>query len=280
MIYILYNPQAGNNTGYEKSKELDNLYKNETLEYMNITEINDYDAFFSDKVNENDSVIIAGGDGTLNRFINNTESLTYPCTIYYYPVGSGNDFARDVDKEKPFPVNEYIENLPIVEVKGKKYRFINGVGYGIYGYCCEVGDSLRGKSEKPINYTSIAIKGLLFHYKPTKATITVDGVKHTYEKVWLAPTMHGRFYGGGMLPTPGQTRDENDKLSVMVMYGKGKIKTLMVFPSIFKGEHVKHKDMVEVLSGKRIKVEFDKPTALQIDGETILNVTSYTATVA
>lgn len=189
MIYILYNPQAGNNTGYEKSKELDNLYKNETLEYMNITEINDYDAFFSDKVNENDSVIIAGGDGTLNRFINNTESLTYPCTIYYYPVGSGNDFARDVDKEKPFPVNEYIENLPIVEVKGKKYRFINGVGYGIDGYCCEVGDSLRGKSEKPINYTSIAIKGLLFHYKPTKATITVDGVKHTYEKVWLAPTM-------------------------------------------------------------------------------------------
>ena len=83
-----------------------------------------------------------------------------------------------------------------------------------------------------------------------------------------------------MLPTPGQTRDENDKLSVMIMYGKGKIKTLMVFPSIFKGEHVKHKDMVEVLSGKRIKVEFDKPTALQIDGETILNVTSYTATVA
>ena len=54
----------------------------------------------------------------------------------------------------------------------------------------------------------------------------------------------------------------------------------MVFPSIFKGEHVKHKDMVEVLSGRTIKVEFDKPTALQIDGETILGVTSYTATVA
>ena len=152
--------------------------------------------------------------------------------------------------------------------------------YGIDGDCCEVGDSLRGKSEKPINYTAIAIKGLLFHYKPTKATITVDGVEHTYEKVWLAPTMHGRFYGGGMIPTPSQKREDNTKLSVMVMYGKGKIKTLMVFPSIFKGEHVKHKDMVEVLSGRTIKVEFDKPTALQIDGETILGVTSYTATVA
>ena len=280
MIYVLYNPQAGNNTGYEKSKELDHIYKNETLEYIDITELKDYESFFNEKVKDNDKVVIAGGDGTLNRFINNTDSLSYPCTIYYYPVGSGNDFARDVEKEKPFPVNEYIENLPIVEVKGKKYRFINGVGYGIDGYCCEVGDSLRGKSEKEINYTSIAIKGLLFHYKPTKATVTVDGVKHTYEKVWLAPTMHGRFYGGGMIPAPGQTREEKNRLSVMVMYGKGKIKTLMVFPSIFKGEHVKHKDMVDVLSGKTIKVEFDKPTALQIDGETILNVTSYTATVA
>ena len=92
--------------------------------------------------------------------------------------------------------------------------------------------------------------------------------------------MHGRFYGGGMIPTPSQKREDNTKLSVMVMYGKGKIKTLMVFPSIFKGEHIKHKDMVEVLSGRTIKVEFDKPTALQIDGETILGVTSYTATVA
>ena len=280
MIYVLYNPQAGNNTGFEKAKELYNIYKDKQLELINVTTLNDYDSFFREKIKNDDSLVIAGGDGTLNRFINETQEMDYPCTILYYPVGSGNDFSRDVDQEKPFPVNQYIENLPIVEVKGKKYRFINGVGYGIDGYCCEVGDSLRGKSEKPINYTAIAIKGLLFHYKPTKATITVDGVEHTYEKVWLAPTMHGRFYGGGMIPTPSQKREDNTKLSVMVMYGKGKIKTLMVFPSIFKGEHVKHKDMVEVLSGRTIKVEFDKPTALQIDGETILGVTSYTATVA
>ena len=280
MIYILYNPMAGNNQGYQKASELKNIYKDQETTFLDITEVQDYDSLFYEKIKEGDSVVIAGGDGTLNRFINNTESISYTCPILYYPVGSGNDFSRDVDQEKPFPVNQYIENLPIVEVKGKKYRFINGVGYGIDGYCCGVGDSLRGKSEKPINYTTIAIKGLLFHYKPTKATITVDGVEHTYEKVWLAPTMHGRFYGGGMIPTPSQKREDNTKLSVMVMYGKGKIKTLMVFPSIFKGEHVKHKDMVEVLSGRTIKVEFDKPTALQIDGETILGVTSYTATVA
>ena len=64
----------------------------------------------------------------------------------------------------------------------------------------------------------------------------------------------------------------------MLFHGSGKIKTLAIFPSIFKGEHVKHTDCVTVLEGKTITVEFDSPRALQIDGETVLGVTSYTAT--
>ena len=168
--------------------------------------------------------------------------------------------------------------MPTVEVKGKRYRFLNGVGYGIDGYCCKVGDEQREKSDKPINYTAIAIKGLLFHYKPTNAVITVDGVRHEFKKVWLAPTMFGRHYGGGMMPTPDQDRsDPSRKLSVMVYYGVGKLKALMVFPSIFQGKHVEHRKMVSVLTGHDITVEFDRPTPLQVDGETILDVKSYHA---
>ena len=62
----------------------------------------------------------------------------------------------------------------------------------------------------------------------------------------------------------------------MVFHHPGKLKTLMVFPSIFKGEHVKHKSMVEVLTGRNIEVKFSRPTPLQIDGETISGVTGYT----
>ena len=108
---------------------------------------------------------------------------------------------------------------------------------------------------------------------------TVDGVRHEFRKVWLAPTMNGRFYGGGMMPTPNQNRlGLNRSLSVMVFFGSSKLKTLAIFPSIFKGEHIKHPEMCTVLTGKEIRVEFDRPTALQIDGETILGVTEYTVT--
>ena len=37
---------------------------------------------------------------------------------------------------------------------------------------------------------------------------------------------------------------------------------------------------VRLITGKDIKVEFDRPVALQIDGETILNVSSYHAVAA
>ena len=89
--------------------------------------------------------------------------------------------------------------------------------------------------------------------------------------------MNGRYSGGGMMPTPDQHRGNPDgTVSTMVMAGSGKLRTLMIFPSIFKGEHIKHQRVVHVLTGHTITVEFDRPTALQIDGETILGVTKYT----
>ncbi len=138
-----------------------------------------------------------------------------------------------------------------------------------------------GTINRFINDTSFAIKGLLFHYKPTNATVTVDGVPHTYERVWLAPTMNGRFYGGGMMPTPAQDRlNQQRTVSTMVFHGSGKLKTLMIFPSIFKGERIGHNKQVEILTGHDITVEFDRPTALQIDGETVLGITQYHVTTA
>ncbi len=280
--YVLYNLKAGHETTIEDIKKLDTLMHAD-LKYISVDSVRCYPVFLSGLEAE-DFVVLCGGDGTLNHFINDTCDIDYVCQVLYYPIGTGNDFAADLGYAKgcqPFGITEAIRNLPYVVVNGKKYHFLNGVGYGIDGYCCEVGDAQKQTATKPINYTAIAIKGLLFHYKPTRATVTVDGHTFTYQKVWLAPTMNGRYYGGGMMPTPQQDRfSESRHLSVMVFHDTGKLKTLMIFPSIFKGAHIRHTDKIAILSGDEITVEYDRPTALQIDGETILNVTSYTAVSA
>ncbi len=277
--YILYNPIAGKGDGDTKVTALNKLLS-DPLEFYDVTKIEDYSSFLS-KLEAEDYLVVAGGDGTLNRFINNTASCTIAQDILYYPIGSGNDFARELgtdDTVAPVSIKTYLADLPAVEVNGKKYHFLNGVGYGIDGYCCQVGDELRAIPGKKVDYTGIAIKGLLFHFKRRNAKITVDGQKYCYDKVWLAPTMHGKYYGGGMIPTPGQDRNDPAKsLSILVFHNGGRLRTLIAFPGIFKGEHIKHKNMVKLHSGHCIQVEFDQPTPLQIDGETILDVTSYTA---
>ncbi len=277
--YVLYNPLAANGACEKGARAAAEGLK-ANYELRAITEINDYRAFF-ETVDADDVILLCGGDGTLNRFVNDTEGVDIPNDIMYTALGTGNDFLKDLEKPAdttPFSVKEYLKDLPTVEIKGKSYRFLNNVGFGIDGYCCEVGDALKKKSDKPVNYTAIAIKGLLFHYKPTGATVTVDGKSYRYEKVWLAPTMKGRFYGGGMMAAPAQDRKDPDgTLSLMLFHGKGKIKTLLAFPSIFKGEHVKRKKMVVIHTGKEISVSFDEPRAVQIDGETVLGVTCYRA---
>lgn len=280
---VLYNPHAGGGHGEENAHRLEQLLPACALEFYDMSRIESYADFFG-ALAPDARVLLSGGDGTLNRFINDTASLQLSQDIWYFAGGTGNDFLRDVaqaGEAGPIPISRYLDALPQVTVRGRTYRFLNGVGYGIDGYCCEVGDRVRVRTNRPANYTAIAIKGLLFHYQPTRAVVTVDGVRRCYEKVWLAPTMHGRFYGGGMMPTPAQDRlSEAGTLSTMVFHGSGKLRTLLVFPSIFKGTHIRKHDVVEILTGRDITVEFDRPTALQIDGETVLDVSSYHAVAA
>lgn len=274
---VLYNPHADNENGEENAFKLRETLPNDSFEFFDMTQIGNYGEFFANSAPDL-PIILCGGDGTINRFANDTADLRIERELYYCPCGSGNDFARDVGVDGLIPMTQYLNNLPTVTVNGKDFRFINGIGFGIDGYCCEVGDRLRESNpKKKINYTAIAIKGLLFHYRPTSAVITVDGKTYSFDKVWLAPVMHGRFYGGGMSPTPDQQRNGAEgKTSVMVFHGSSKLKTLYIFPSIFKGEHLKYDKNVTVLSGNTITVKFAKPRPLQIDGETVKNVTEYT----
>lgn len=276
--YVLYHPKVGNGTVSEVLGALEFSIR-EQVKHIDVTKISDYRVFLGGLERE-DCIVLCGGDGTLNRFVNDTDGIEMHNPILCFPIGTGNDFARDLGYSKesdPFPIAQYLQSLPQVTVKNKAYRFINGIGFGIDGYCCEEGDRRKEIPGKKVNYTSIAIKGLLFHYKPTNARITVDGRTYIYRRVWLAPTMNGRFYGGGMMPTPAQKRNSG-RLSTMVFHNAGKLRALTIFPSIFSGKHVKHKAQVEILTGREIKVEFDRPVALQIDGETVKDVTSYTAT--
>lgn len=281
MIYIFLNKLSNNGKAAEAQAELEKIFEGQELKFIDVTQLKDA-AECCQSLAPEDKIVVAGGDGTMSRFANDVYKLKLSNEIYFYTCGSGNDFLNDVRerceiKNNLIPMNQFLESLPVVTVNGESHYFINGIGYGIDGYCCEEADKQRAVSDKPVNYSGIAIKGVLGKFKPRRATVTVDGQSVTYKKVWLAPTMIGRYFGGGMKITPEQDRlNKEHVVSCGVIHDSGRLKTLIVFPKFFTGEHVSHKEMVEIKTGHEVKVEFDQPCALQIDGETYLNVKNYT----
>lgn len=280
---VLYNPLSSTGKGEEKARRLINILgENAHVEFQSLIDIEDKRAFL-DQLPADTIPVITGGDGTLSRFVNELKGNPTR-DIYYYPAGTGNDFLNDLGKTgdtEPFLLNPYITDLPKIHFNGETHTFINGVGYGIDGYVCEEGDRIRKKTGKPINYTGTAVKGLLYAYKRTFATVTVDGKTMTFPYVWMTPTMLGRYFGGGMMCAPGQDRlNPEGTVSLMVMRCKSKIRTLLLFPSIFKGNHVRKTDIVSMFKGHEMYVKFDRPTALQIDGEVFSGITEYTVTTA
>ena len=278
MNYLFYNPSARNGKAAEDLQLIKKTLDGQDVEIYAVTDIDDYVSVI-DKIQPEDIVYIVGGDGTLNRFINDSTNLRILGDIFFYSAGTGNDFKHDVDPDNSLyriRLNDYIRNLPTVTVGGVTYKFINGIGFGIDGYCCEEGDRQRAVGRQDINYSAIAVKGCLFRFKPYGADITVDGETRHYDKVWLAPTMFGKYYGGGMKVAPEQDRNNpQHTVTSVVIHGTGRLKTLIRFTKIFSGEHTKYTDMVDIRTGHEVRVVFDRPCALQIDGETVKN-TEYT----
>lgn len=280
MVYILYNPKAGIGRAQVEDTTVAQHFPGCSFEIKNVLELGDYKTFFNSLLAD-DSVVFMGGDGTLNYFINAIGDAVLRAKIYVYKAGTGNDFLHDVCNKDAaegtiLDISRYVENLPRVTVNGKVYRFLNNVAFGIDGWVCAKGEELSRKTGKAINYTAVAVKGLLGGFKRVNATVTVDGVTKRYKKVWLAPALNGRYFGGGMMIAPDQDRN-TELLTSVVFYGAGILRTLTIFPKIFTGDHLKYTKYISVLTGKKISVTFEEPRDLNLDGEVIRGVTSYTA---
>ena len=281
MLKLLFNPLADGGNGLADSLEAEKtlLTYGKQVERIDSTktDINN----LIKELDENDEVAILGGDGTLNYFINHV--INFPKNkIYLYPSGTGNDFLNDIkDFETPvegglYEINKFLLDLPKIDVKGKTYRFINGIGFGIDGECCVEADRKKAAGEANIDYSKITIGLLLGPFKPRTATVRIDnGAPIVVNKAYLASAMHGRMYGGGMNIAPDQRRNCGH-LTCAIIHGKSKLGILMNFPGLFKGKH-KGKKWAFLKQGKSIEVSFDVPCGLQIDGEVVEDVTSYRA---
>lgn len=288
MIYVLFNPLSDNSRGEQDARMWAEANLKGKPEFKSVIKL-DFKGFF-DALSKDDEVILCGGDGTVNRFINDMYGYDFKCKLFYAKCGSGNDFYNDVEqyeKDGKVEFTQFLKDLPLVTVNGIKARFINGIGYGIDGDCCVVADKIKEQDkDAKIDYSSIAV-GLLLGtgklpdgtktvFDPRHCKVEADGKVYEFDNVWLAASMHGKFYGGHMMAAPGQDRLNNGgHCTLTVLSSKGRVPTLLRFPTFSSGKHDGKKFITHIVA-KHVKVTFDSPCGLQIDGDVVKDVVSYT----
>lgn len=271
MYLILYNPISRNG---KKVKKVYRYFKynvkkeSEKIRIKSLLNIKSPKDFLSNLKKET-KVILFGGDGTLNRLINEVYGSDLP-ELYLYTGGTGNDFRRSIkEKGKFIKINEYLNRVPYVKYNNQQSLFLNGIGLGVDGSVCEKVNLSRANRSKS-NFFGCTIKALR-EYKPKKMSVTIDGIKREFNKCYLISVLNGPYMGGGMKFSPNSNRLD-DVLEVLVAHDITTAKILRLFPSIYRGKHLKYKEHVTLLSGKEIIIESSEDSIMQIDGEHHYNI--------
>ncbi len=127
MYYCIVNPSARSGKGKEIWKKLDNSFKEAGLEFKAVfTKGPGHATELAERLTtaERDpseyplKLVVLGGDGTLNEVINGISDFD-KTLVGYIPIGSSNDFSRDLDFPKK--ADELVERI----VKGEEYRTLD-----------------------------------------------------------------------------------------------------------------------------------------------------------
>ncbi len=280
MTYILYNPKANNNHGREGLDRVTAALTASGAGEPKLLDLTALDArSFLMGLPAGDEVVLCGGDGTLHHLINDLDGAVPAVPVRVWRMGTGNDFLRDVlgdSKAETALLNDYIGNLPQVETAAGRRRFLNNVSFGLDGQVCELGEQEKARLGRPVNYIALALRLVLRDYHVANATVTVDGESRSYERVWVASVFNGRYVGGGQMLAPRQDRT-GDKLCCVVLFGLGRLEALTKLPKVLRGAH-ENIPQCDVRFGRDISVAFDRPGAINLDGEPLERVTGYRAT--
>lgn len=266
-ILFIVNPVAGNGSGPLMIQKIQNYMGSKNIEYQvkvsnrvgNVTDLADWGCkeLFTD-------IVSVGGDGTLIEALNGID-LECNVTLGVIPSGTGNDFARVLKMPRDLTqcLDVILENkqmlIDIGDINGK--RFINSCGCGIDSQILMDTQKIKKAVHGPTAYMLSTFKNLA-SYNAKKIKLTIDGNEYLRTVILLA-IANGNYFGGGMMIAPNAKVDDG-LLDVCVINDLNKIKLITLFPSIFKGEHIRIKPTVEMFQGKEIRIE-------NIQGEMVAN---------
>ena len=210
-------------------------------------------------------VVAMGGDGTVNEVLN---GLADPSRVRMgvIPCGSGNDFAAAAGipstPEGALDVVLQTEARPTDYLECSGVRGLNIIGAGIDTDILR--RSYRAKVLKgSLNYFVSLVSSLL-HFQNSRFRAEMNGAQTRHEAL-IVCACNGTRLGGGIPICPAAKCDDGLLDAVIVQdITRPMIPRKLI--QLMQGRILGQKCTLHTLT-KRLKIEFDQPTTIQIDGE-------------
>jgi diacylglycerol kinase (ATP) len=271
MWAVVINPVSGSGRGAILGTETAGFFSEMRLPYQIITATSadklgvNLAEFLEKNVGSIDGVIAVGGDGLVHLVLQMVVPRNIPFSAI--PAGTGNDFVRALG----WNLDEIRTQLNAVVSEPPTAIDLGLVDSEWFGAVLSTGfDSVVNEKANTLkwprgpNKYNVAIAMELPKFKPLKYTIELDSQVIETEAMLIA-VGNGRSYGGGMKVCPDAVLDDG-LFDVMVLRPVSKIEFVRVFPTVFSGKHIEHKQ-VDIYRTKRVSLH--APAIAYADGERI-----------
>lgn len=278
---FIINPAAGNWRGLKVVDKIKKyLAKKKISHHIEVSQFPGHIRELVKTLSKNFTHLISvGGDGTLNELINGLDVNSFN-TIGLLPIGTGNDFARNLNlyknlysdldvifnskKHYSFDIGQSI----ILEEKSnekKYYRFINSLGIGFDALVAKINQ--RSKHLNGLFSYLYAISLALIKRKDFIADITVDNTQYISGKKLLITIGNGFTTGGGFYLTPDAIINDN-KLDLCLIDSISTLKLLRSLPkALFTKLHTVKE--AHLLKFNEARVQMKDSVIVHADGEIV-----------
>jgi YegS/Rv2252/BmrU family lipid kinase len=214
-------------------------------------------------------VLAVGGDGMAGRVggaLSGTDAV-----LGLVPAGRGNDFARalGLPTEAPALARVLLDGTPravdTIEVVSAVHDHVHVLG-SVYAGVDAVANRHANNSRLLRGAASYYAGGLraVLAWRAAAYRITVDGVPYE-RKGYTVVAANSGFYGFGRNIAPGASLDDG-LLDVVIVGDAPKRHFFATMNELKTGAHLA-RPQVEVVRGKEIRIEADRPVPYGADGE-------------
>ncbi len=220
-----------------------------------------------------ESIIAAGGDGTLNEIVNgffeDEEPIGSDVTLQIIPRGTGSDFFRTARQQRGD--KRLIDLMKVRYASADRpdgrpqLRYaINVVSFGMGGAVAAKVNRSSKRFGGRIAYLSATVQTLM-SFAGNAVTLRLDNSRTVDVKITNVAAGNGQYQGAGMWICPGAMLDDG-LLDITVIRYLKLFELVRSFPVLYNGGIYSH-PKVQSYRARYVAAQSREPVPIEIDGE-------------